>query len=136
MSDNLVEFQNMVMLSQLRNKSILDTISKVNEQASMLSRAVTKSATYCGCININAKKQIYRADMTLNENRLLQDTHILGSLCPLCKEKVEEEMGDLLFYLAATGIALDINIDEVIEKKLSALKTLGVYTLLWQITFL
>ena len=50
-------FQNDVSESLLRHKSILDIITKYAESSCRINRAVAKSVTNCGCIEINAKKQ-------------------------------------------------------------------------------
>jgi hypothetical protein len=51
------DFQNAVNESLLRHKSILDILSKLNETEARINRAVTKSVTNCGCVEINASKQ-------------------------------------------------------------------------------
>ncbi len=52
------DFQNSVNESLLRHKSILDILSKYSESQARVNRAVTKAVTSCGCIKINADKQI------------------------------------------------------------------------------
>ncbi|MEL7647812.1 MAG: DUF1573 domain-containing protein [Sedimentibacter sp.] len=130
MSCDCNEFQNMTADLQLLNKSILDIVTKLDEQTSMLNRAVFKSATHCGCIEIHATKQLYSPNKTLEENQLDLDTHIEGELCPKCRDKVTEEMGELLFYLASMCQALGLDLEEVMSKKMDHLKTLGIYNLL------
>lgn len=127
---NCSEFQQATSDLQLLNKSILDIVTKLDEQTSMLNRAVFKSATHCGCIEIHATKQIYSPHKSLEENQKELDTHIEGELCPKCREKIIEEMGELLFYLASMCEALDINMEEVLAEKFKHLKTLGLYNLL------
>jgi predicted house-cleaning noncanonical NTP pyrophosphatase (MazG superfamily) len=130
MSCNCAEFQEYTANLQFRNKSILDIVTKLGEQNAFLNRAVFKSVTHCGCIEINASKQIISNDKTLEENKENLENHIEGELCPKCKEKVEEEIGDLLFYIASLCNALDLNLDEIMKHKLSNLKTLGIFNLL------
>ena len=130
MSCNCSEFQQATSDLQLLNKSILDIVTKLDEQTSMLNRAVFKSATHCGCIEIHATKQIYSPHKSLEENQKELDTHIEGELCPKCREKIIEEMGELLFYIASMCEALDINMEEVLAEKFKHLKTLGLYNLL------
>lgn len=130
MSCDSAEFQNYAANLQLRNKSILDIVTKLGEQNSLLNRAVFKSATHCGCIEINACKQVYSKDMTLEENKENLSNHITGELCQKCQEKVEEEIGDLLFYLATLCDALNLDLEEIMDQKLDHLKTLGIYNLL------
>lgn len=130
MSCNCSEFQQTTSELQLLNKSILDIVTKLDEQTSMLNRAVFKSATHCGCIEIHATKQIYSPHKSLEENQKELDTHIEGELCPKCRDKIKEEMGELLFYLASMCEALDLNMEEILTEKHKHLKTLGLYNLL------
>lgn len=130
MSCDCNEFQNLTANLQLLNKSILDIVTKLDEQTSMLNRAVFKSATHCGCIEIHATKQLYSQNKTLEENQLDLDNHVEGELCPKCKDKIEEEMGELLFYLASMCEALGLDFTTIMSKKLDHLKTLGIYNLL------
>jgi len=130
MTCNCSEFQKSTADLQLLNKSILDIVTKLDEQTSMLNRAVFKSATHCGCIEIHATKQIYSPHKSLEENQKELDTHIEGELCPKCKDKIVEEMGELLFYLASMCEALDLSLADVMAKEYDHLKTLGLYNLL------
>ena len=130
MTCNCSEFQSSTADLQLLNKSILDIVTKLDEQTSMLNRAVFKSATHCGCIEIHATKQIYSPHKSLEENQKELDTHIEGELCPKCQDKIIEEMGELLFYLASMCEALDLSLADIMAKKYQHLKTLGLYNLL------
>jgi hypothetical protein len=130
MSCDCREFQNVTGNLQLLNKSILDIVTKLDEQASMLNRAVFKSATHCGCIEIHATKQLFSDNKTLEENQQDSETHVEGELCPKCKEKIEEEMGELMFYIASMCCALDLDLESIMNTKLKHLKTLGIYNLL------
>ena len=130
MSCECNEFQNLTTNLQLLNKSILDVVTKLDEQTSMLNRAVFKSATHCGCIEIHATKQLFSQNKTLEENQIDLENHIEGELCPKCREKIEEEMGEIMFYLASMCSALNLDLNEIMESKLDHLKTLGIYNLL------
>ncbi|QSX07052.1 DUF1573 domain-containing protein [Sedimentibacter sp. zth1] len=130
MSSECSNFQECVSNVQFRNKSILDISSKLSEQTALLNRALVKSATYCGCISINAQKQIIDNNKSIDENRKCLKSHIEGRLCEKCKEKIEEEMGDVLYYLVSLCDALDLELDEVMKQKQKYIKTLGIYSLL------
>lgn len=130
MSCDCAEFQDYAANLQFRNKSILDIVTKLGEQNALLNRAVFKSVTHCGCIEINACKQIISNNKTLEENREDLSSHIDGELCQKCQDKIEEEIGDLLFYLASLCNALDLDLDDIMKHKLDQLKTLGIYNLL------
>ena len=130
MSCDCNEFQNLTTNLQLLNKSILDVVTKLDEQTSMLNRAVFKSATHCGCIEIHATKQLFSQNKTLEENQIDLENHIEGELCPKCREKIEEEMGEIMFYLASMCSSLNLDLNEIMDSKLDHLKTLGIYNLL------
>ena len=130
MSNTYSVFQDFVSDALFRNKSILDIITKLSEQTSLLNRAISKSVTHCGCVKINAKKQCFDIQKTMEENKDSLDNHIDGYLCPRCKDKIEEEIGDLMFYLASLCETLDINLESVIEHKTDFLKTFGKCSLL------
>jgi hypothetical protein len=130
MSNAYSVFQDCVSDAQFRNKSILDIVTKLSEQTALLNRAVSKSVTHCGCVKINARKQCINNQKTIEENKFSLNTHLDGCLCARCKDKVEEEIGDLMFYLASLCETLDINLFNVIEQKTDFLKTFGKYSLL------
>lgn len=127
---NCDEFQKTSSDLQLMNKSILDIVTKLDEQTSMLNRAIFKSVTHCGCIEVHATKQLYSPHKSLEENKEDLETHIEGELCPRCKDKIEEEMGELLFYLASMCDSLNLSLSEIMSKEYEHLKTLGLYNLL------
>ncbi len=122
------EFQNQVDNVLIRHRSILDIITKLNEYTARINRAVVKSSTSCGCIEINASKQDFNKN-SLEEMKNSMESHISGSLCPGCREILLEEIGAYLFYLAALSNALDVNISEALYKEYSNIKTLGLFSL-------
>ena len=128
--DNILcdNFQDMVAEVLIRHKSILDIITKLDEYNARINRAVVKSVTSCGCISINASKQQYDKD-TFEELKYSLKDHIDGELCEVCKEKIEEEIGSHVFYLAALCETLGIDFSEVIKKEYDNMKTLGIYSL-------
>jgi hypothetical protein len=122
------DFQNQVDDVLIRHKSILDIITKLEEYTSRINRAVVKSATSCGCIEINATKQDYSKD-SLEEIKNSMENHVKGNMCPGCKEILEEEIGAYLFYLAALCNTLDINMSDALLKEYSNMKALGIFGL-------
>jgi hypothetical protein len=121
------EFQNAVQEGLVRHRSILDVLSKFQEAHSRVSRAITKAVTTCGCVRINAQKPHLPPDISLHQLRSYMDDHVEGELCPQCREVVEEEMGRILFYLAALANLFDLNVYDVLIKEMKKLSTLGVY---------
>lgn len=125
-------FQNSVDESLLRHRSILDIITKLQESAARVNRAVAKSITTCGCINVEAKKQYTPANIDdLNLDTLIAslDTHMQGKLCDNCREVLERELGNNLFYTTSLCNLLDLNLYDILLKEYDNISTLGKYTM-------
>ncbi|WP_425448449.1 DUF1573 domain-containing protein [Dethiothermospora halolimnae] len=122
------DFQTKVSDVLVRHKSILDIISKLEESNAKVNRAVIKSVTSCGCVSIKAHKQNYDKE-TLSEVKDFLDNHVNGELCENCKEKIEEEMGNHIFYIASLCNTLDVNLYDIISKEYKNIKRLGIYGL-------
>lgn len=125
---NCNDFQEMTSNVLIRHKSILDIITKLDEYNARINRAVIKSVTSCGCISIDAKKQEYNSE-SLEELKKSLKSHLEGELCEVCSEKIEEEIGSYLFYLAALCDTLEINLSDILNNEYDNLKTLGIYNL-------
>ena len=122
-------FQNEVNESLLRHKSILDILTKYTESSARINRAVIKAVTKCGCMEINASKQIIpKDDDSLNNLSNCFKTHIDGCLCENCREVVEREIGNNLFYLTSLCNTLDINLYDVLLKENDKINTLGKFS--------
>ena len=123
------DFQNAVSESLLRHKSVLDILSKLNESEARIDRAVTKSVTNCGCIEISAlKQQLPEDDIGIESLSTCLKTHLKGSLCDNCREVVEREIGNNLFYLTSLCNVLDLNLYDILLKEYDKIDTLGKYT--------
>ncbi|SHH44288.1 nucleoside triphosphate pyrophosphohydrolase family protein [Tepidibacter thalassicus] len=127
---DFANFKNSVNDALIRHKSILDIITKLEETNSKINRAIIKSVTSCGCIQIKGEKQEPPENITFNELTKYMKTHIQGNLCDTCREKIEDELGNHLFYITAACNSLNINIEDIFEKENNKLKTLGKYSLL------
>lgn len=123
------EFQDTVADCLIRHKSILDVLSKLHETSARVNRAISKSVTSCGCIQINAKKQQVPSEIRLYELVSYMDTHTKGQLCDICREIVELEIGNLLFYLAALCNILGLSLEDIMSAENEKLATLGIYNL-------
>ena len=122
------DFQNSVNNSLLRHKSILDILSKYGESNARVNRAITKAVTNCGCVKINACKQCIPKENDSLEN--LADcfkSHMEGHLCDNCREVIEREMGNNLFYLISLCNNLDINLYDVLLEENDRINTLGKF---------
>lgn len=118
------EYQTLINSQLLRHRSILDIITKYQEAVSRVNRAVVKSVTSCGCIEIHAKKQELSDDASLDNLIEYMDSHLSGSLCDQCRDIIEKELGNQLFFMASLANTLDISLYDIIvqeEKKISAL---------------
>lgn len=124
------DFQNSVNNSLLRHKSILDILSKYQESQARASRAICKAVTNCGCIEICAKKQNMLEDtgLSLEELNPRLSSHIKGYLCENCREVIERELGNNLFYLTSLCNALDLNLFDILLKEYNKMDTLGKFT--------
>ena len=122
-------FQDSVGELLVRHKSILDVLTKVQESQSRVNRAVVKAVTTCGCIEINSKKQNYSEEISLQDLKNYMDTHLKGNLCPNCRDVIEKELGNNLFYVAALCNELDISMYDVLRKEYEKMQTLGIYNL-------
>ncbi len=123
------EFQETVSQYTLRHKSILDILTKTQESCARVNRALIKSVTNCGCIKINAEKKDLPIDTSLNNFELYLDSHLSGELCPECKEIVTQELGKMMFYIAALCNTSGLDLYDVFDKELSKILTLGKFNL-------
>ena len=115
----------------IRHKSILDIMTKLEESNSRVNRAIAKSVTSCGCVSIAADKQSCPSDKyTLSESKDFFKDHINGDICDNCKEIVEKEIGNHMFYIGALCNVLNVNLSDIISDELKKLNALGVYSLL------
>ncbi|KXG74816.1 nucleoside triphosphate pyrophosphohydrolase family protein [Thermotalea metallivorans] len=123
------KFQQEVSNVLVRHKSILDIITKYQESCAKVNRAIIKSVTACGCIRIDAKKQDIPDHISFEELSDYMSNHIAGELCDICRDKVEKELGNHLFYLAALCNALHLNLQDIMLDQVKSLETLGKYSL-------
>ena len=130
-TSELEQFQNFIDDLVLRNKSILDQMTKLQDASAHLNRTLSKSATTCGCIKMNiTKQQLDFAHITSSEElKSLLSTHIEGYPCPECNEAIEKEMGRVLFYLVAIANTLGISLSSVLENEKTRTNLLGNYSL-------
>ncbi len=128
-SEALCHFQDKVSQLLLRHRSILDSLSKHVESTTRINRAISKTVTGCGCISVNAGKQQIPPETSLEECHKYLDSHIQGQLCESCKETIEEEIGNNLFYLAALCHLLDIKLEDIFDKEYERLNALGLFHL-------
>ena len=121
-------FQESVDHSLLRHRSILDILTKYSESNARVNRAIAKSVTNCGCIKINASKQQMSEDDSIDNLCNCLNSHVEGKICDNCREVIEREMGNNLFYLTSLCNALDISLYDILLKENDKIDTLGKFT--------
>lgn len=122
------EFQEQVSKSLIRHKSVLDIMTKLDEFNARINRAVAKSVTSCGCISIHAEKQEFDGK-SYEELTDKVKSHLHGTICENCKDILEIEIGDYLFYLAALCNTLELDLFEILSQEHDRNKTLGIFSL-------
>jgi hypothetical protein len=125
----LQEFQSQVSELLLRHRSLLDVVTKFSQAGASVNRAVSKSITECGCIELTARHQGFSEEMPLDQANRQSKSHMEGSLCEQCREIISSEMGKNLFYMSAMCNLLDINLDNVVSKEADKCSTLGWFNL-------
>lgn len=126
--DVCADFQDTISKVLVRHKSVLDIMSKMDEYNARINRAVVKAVTNCGCISIDAKKQDFSGESYKDlANKL--DSHLNGEMCEQCKEVLDLEMGNYLFYITALCDTIGLNLNEVIKNEYERNKTLGLFNL-------
>ena len=126
------DFQYTVDNSLVRNKSIIDQLTKLQDCCSKTSSTVGKAATTCGCIQINVCKQAYPplcTDLCINDLHDLMCTHLQGQLCEDCQEHLERQIGRTLFYLTSICNTFDMNLSDAFARELKQVEILGKYSL-------
>lgn len=127
------DFQNSVNESLLRHRSILDIMTKLQETEARINRAVAKTITNCGCVQVDASKQIkpdkLDIDTSIEDLKEHFQTHMKGEVCDNCRDVLEREIGNHLFYLTSMCNLLDLNMYDILLKELDRINTLGKFTL-------
>ncbi|SET02025.1 DUF1573 domain-containing protein [Anaerobranca gottschalkii] len=122
-------FQDKVDELLVRHRSILDVLSKFQESNARVNRSVVKAVTNCGCLNITASKKDLPPDIDLEQMKNFMETHLEGELCDSCKEIIEMELGNNLFYLVSLCNLLNLDLSEILKKEYGKISILGKFNL-------
>lgn len=122
-------FQDAVDEVLIRHRSVLDVLSKIQEADSRVARATSKAVTACGCISIQADRQRIPADADALSVHQYVRSHIEGDLCSRCREALERELGQALFYQTALATLLQLDLRTLLTDELQRVQTLGIYNL-------
>lgn len=125
----LEDFQSVVSEMLMRNRSVLDIISKMQTSMGRVNRAVIKAVTHCGCIEIEGKKQVFPEEVSIKNLSEIVSTQLKGELCKECRSTIEKEIGGELFYIASLCNTLGISLYDVVLSEKETLGTLGNYSL-------
>lgn len=107
-------YQNLVNECLIRHNNILDILTKFSETNSRINRAVVKSINNCGCIKIDSST-------TINTSSCKP--------CDICRNTIEKELGNNLFYLASMCNLLDINLYDVLINEYNKMNMLGKFNI-------
>ncbi|MBQ3022206.1 MAG: DUF1573 domain-containing protein [Clostridia bacterium] len=116
------DFQKKVSHLIIRNQNVVDILTKCQSACSKICRSSIKTATGCGCLEINATKKL--ASVSSDEM-----TGISGTLCPECREIIENEIGEMLFYIAGLCNAFGLSMRDIMKKEIKNIEVLGKYSL-------
>jgi len=123
------DFQSSVSSHLVQNKSILDAVTKLNDSALRVQRAVTRAATQCGCIRIDASRQRIPEVASLEELGTLLDSHVRGQMCVECREQLETEVGNALCYVAAVCDLMGVSMYDCLIGVDKRIRALGMFHL-------
>jgi hypothetical protein len=121
------QFQETVDECLIRHKNILDTVSKLQESVARVNRAVAKAVTDCGCVTVHAERHPIPEGISLEQLRTVLDSGVRGQLCDNCREVVEAEVGQTLFYLTGVLNAVDLNLYDCLLKEQKRISALGIF---------
>lgn len=123
------KFQKTVEQYLIRHQSILDILSKSQETNALVSRAVIKAVTQCGCLQVHSEKVRLPENATFEDFKNAFSSHLEGQLCEHCGEIIEQEIGKNLFYLTALCNALGLDLNKIIDSENKKVQTLRVFNL-------
>jgi len=123
------DFQDSVCEYLIRHRSVLDVMSKFQEASARVNRAMAKAVPTCGCLEVQAHRQKFPEDVSLQDLRRLVCSHLSGELCPECREALETELGQTVFYVAALCAITGLDMSEIMAKEYDRLRMLGLFNL-------
>ena len=123
------DFQSAVDEYLIRHRSVLDIMTKYQEGAARVNRAIAKAVTECGCIQVSAARQSVPENTSYSDLKDHMSSHIVGEPCPHCQEIISKEVGHSLFYLAALCNLTGLSLHKVMQREYQDVKTLGVFHL-------
>lgn len=123
------DFQNAIDNYLIRHRSVLDVMTKYQESAARVNRAIAKAVTECGCITISATRQQVPAETEYSNLKQFMSPHMSGQPCEHCQEVLTKELGHNLFYLAALCNLTGVKLHDVMQEEYNKVNTLGFFHL-------
>ena len=123
------DFQSAVDEYLIRHRSVLDIMTKYQEGAARVNRAIAKAVTECGCIQVSAARQSVPENASYSDLKDHMSSHLVGEPCPHCQEVISKEVGHSMFYLAALCNLTGLSLHKVMQREYQDVKTLGVFHL-------
>lgn len=122
------DFQQRVSALIIRNQNVLDILTKCQGACGKICRSTVKTATGCGCLKISADRKlpVFSEGETLSAQ---EKSGVAGVLCSECKSTVENEIGEMLFYIAGLCNALGLSMKDIMKKEIKNIEVLGKYSL-------
>ena len=68
-------------------------------------------------------------DIDISELKRQLQTHVAGAACDNCRDVLEREIGNHMFYLASLCNVLDLNIYDILLKEYDKIETLGKFSM-------
>ncbi|HWR38761.1 MAG TPA: DUF1573 domain-containing protein [Patescibacteria group bacterium] len=123
------DFQSAVDEYLIRHRSVIDVLTKYQEATARVNRAIAKSVTECGCVQIAASRQQIPPETSYSDLKQHMSSHLSGAPCEHCREIISKELGHSLFYLAALCNLTGVKLHDVMSNEYTDIKTLGAFHL-------
>jgi len=88
------EFQTTVDDALIRNSSLLDILSRLDEFSARTHRATIKSITQCGCIQVNSTTVNLNDEKTLAELKEKGEKILVGSYALVVAKKLRKKWAE------------------------------------------
>ncbi|MDR3561495.1 MAG: DUF1573 domain-containing protein [Negativicutes bacterium] len=123
------DFQAAVDEYLIRHRSVIDVLTKFQEATARVNRAIAKSVTECGCVEIRAGRQQIPEQTPYSDLKQFMSSHLTGEPCEHCKEVLAKEMGHCLFYMTALCNLMGLKFNKIMRQECKNVTTLGVFHL-------
>jgi hypothetical protein len=123
------DFQTAVDEYLIRHRSVLDVLTKYQEATSRVNRAIAKTVTECGCVEVNASRQHAPDHTAYSDLKQFMSSHLSSQPCDHCKEIISTELGHSLFYMTALCNLIGVSFHEIMLQECKNVTTLGAFHL-------